>query len=430
MDRGFYTILLAQFLSALADNALLIAALALLHVQHAPDWHQPMLVWSFALSYVGLAPFAGSFADSMHKGRAMLLCNGIKLAGCASMLLGMPPVIAYGIVGFGAAAYSPAKYGIITEYLPHDKLVAANGWLEGTTVGAVIFGTVLGGLLTCTRMDGWLGLSHIHGLPAPIFGIMVLCVLYLLAAWVNLFIPKLDVELKPIHLSPSYLVQEFWGCVVRLWRDPQGALSLAVTTLFWGAGSTMKLVVLDWAIIWLGLNLEQSTRLVAVVALGTAFGAYLAGRLVPLKQAFKVLPAGVGMGMLVIAMLFVHSSVIAACLLFLVGGLAGFFVVPLNAVLQHRGYLLMGAGHSIAVQNFNENIGIMVMVGAQTLAVKYLSGPLADNLPGEALLHFSGTGGLPPMKGIIITMGLVIMLVMVYLKTLHRRGERAGLMHD
>ncbi|GAB3266813.1 MFS transporter [Chitinimonas naiadis] len=430
MNRGFYTILAAQFLSALADNALFIAALALLKAQQAPAWHQSMLLWCFTVSYVVLAPFAGSFADSMHKGRAMMLCNGIKLMGCIGMLVGLPPLIAYAIVGFGAAAYSPAKYGIVTEYLPHDQLVAANGWLEGATVGAIIFGTVLGGWIAGPHMSAWLATTPLAVLSGPMFALIVLALLYLAAAWVNLYVPKLNVELKPIHFNPGYLVREFWECVVKLWRDPQGQLSLGVTTLFWGAGATMRLVVINWAIIWLGFNFQQATFLVAIVAFGTAAGAIIAGRLIPLREAFRVLPAGVAMGVIVMSMLAINNVALAAVQMFVVGALAGFFVVPLNAMLQHRGHMLMGAGHSIAVQNFNENLGILVMVGAHALLVKYFSSPLSDNMRGEALAYFQHLGGIPPMYGIIIGFGLLLIISMLYIMRLHRRGVAAGIMHD
>ncbi|HSC81530.1 MAG TPA: lysophospholipid transporter LplT [Chitinolyticbacter sp.] len=433
MDRGFYLILGAQFLSALADNALFIAALALLRESAAPEWHQSMLLWSFTVSYVVLAPFAGAFADALHKGQVMMLCNGIKILGCVSMLLGAPPILAYALVGFGAAAYSPAKYGLITEYLPHEKLVAANGWLEGATVAAIIFGTVIGGALVGDRMstriaDWGLELGHADWLSSAQFAVLFILAVYFAAAWVNLHIPRLNVQLKPFGVAPIALIREFVHCVARLWRDPQGQLSLAVTTLFWGAGATMRLVVINWAVLWLSFSLEQATRLVALVAFGTAFGAVLAGRYVPLKRAFAVLPAGVAMGVLVIAMQFVNQTWLAALLMFLVGGLAGFFVVPLNAMLQHRGHLLMGAGHSIAVQNFNENLGILVMVGAHAWLVSHFSVPAPAGAPEVVLRQFAG--GVPPMTAIITGFGLLVAVAMIWITRRYRRGLRAGIMHD
>ena len=405
MDRGFFTILGAQFLSALADNALFIAAIALLKSQHASQVEVSLLLHFFTISYVVLSPFVGAFADAIPKGTVMLICNGIKFVGCLGMLLGLDPLLAYAIVGFGAAAYSPAKYGIITEYLPHDKLVIANGWLEGSTVGAIILGTVLGGLLVGPNVTQLLENSG-SPVSGPLFGILSTTLLYLGAALINLRIPKLNVDHKVPHRNPMYLLHDFWHCVKLLWRDPQGQLSLAVTTLFWGSGATMRLIVLDWAIIWLSFNLEQATRLIAIVAFGTAFGAVLAGRYIQLQNAFRVLPAGILMG--------------------IVGALGGFFVVPLNAMLQHRGHLLMGAGHSIAVQNFNENLGILVMVGIHAALVKFMSSPVPADAAPVVADYYAKAGGMPPMISIVVGFGLLLAVVMTIITLLHRRRLRNG----
>lgn len=386
MDRGFYTILLAQFLSALADNALFIAAIALLKTQGAPEYQHSLLLYFFTVSYVVLSPFAGAFADALPKGKVMLICNGIKFVGCLAMLFGMDPVIAYAIVGFGAAAYSPAKYGIITEYLPHEKLVAANGWLEGSTVSAIILGTVLGGFLVGPSIAALLqgsNLDSLNSLSGPLFGIAITTTLYLLAAWVNLYIPRLNIDHRPPKKNPFFLLRDFTHCVILLWRDPRGRLTLAVTTLFWGAGATMRLVVLNWSTYNLGISFSKATMLIGVVAFGIAFGSFVAGKLIPLHRSFRVLPAGMLMGLMVMGMIFVTDPVLAGVLMFIVGFLAGFFVVPLNAMLQHRGHMLMGAGHSIAVQNFNENLGILLMVGLHAYIVAHYS---VDNVPPMTLI--------------------------------------------
>jgi MFS family permease len=355
MRKGFYTLLVAQFLSALADNALLFAAIALLQQMHAPDWHKPLLLQFFVISYIVLAPFVGSFADALPKGRVMFIANGIKFIGSLAMILGMPPLYAYGIVGIGAAAYSPAKYGILTELLPPDKLVSANGWVEGSTVIAIILGAIVGG-----KMAG----------IDPETAIIAITALYLVAAGFNLFIPKLPID----HTIPKKdlvsLCRDFYRSFIVLWRDAQGQVSLSVTTLFWGAGATLRLVVIAWAGIALNLNLDHATQMTAAVALGVAIGSIIAARYISLENSAKVLPAGVLMGVLVISMVLVNQWLIAAILLFLIGVLSGFFVVPLNALLQHRGHLLIGAGHSIAVQNFNENLGILILSGAYTWMVK------------------------------------------------------------
>jgi len=361
MNRGFYIILAAQFLSALADNALLFAAIALLKTLQAPEWHTPLLQDFFVLSYIALAPFVGPFADSMPKGRVMFISNAIKLIGCLCMLAGMQPLYAYAIVGFGAAAYSPAKYGILTEYLPPRLLVKANSWMEGATVAAIVLGAIVGGLLISPRIVGtWLqqmGLADRLGVPQ--LAIILIAALYLGASWVNLYIPQLPIDHRVPKKNLVFLLYDFWHAFNLLWKDPLGQVSLAVTTLFWGVGATLRLVVLSWAAVNLRFDLVHATQLTAMVAVGIAIGAAVAGRWVKLESSVKVLPAGIALGLIVIAMIFVTDWRMAMVVMFVVGALSGFFVVPLNALLQHRGHLLMGAGHSIAIQNFNENLGIL-----------------------------------------------------------------------
>lgn len=355
MNLGFYIILAAQFLSALADNALLFAAIALLKEMDAPAWHTPLLQQCFVISYIVLAPFVGPFADALPKGRVMFISNAIKFIGCLAMWLGLPPLYAYGIVGIGAAAYSPAKYGILTEYLSHHLLVKANGWMEGTTVAAIILGAIVGGMLA--TLDPHLALIVITGL-------------YLAAAGFNLRIPYVPIDHRMPRRDPFYALHDFWHSFNALWRDPEGRISLAVTTLFWGAGATLRLVVIAWAATALHFGLDRATQLTAMVALGIAFGSVFAARYVKLQDSAKVLPAGILMGVFVAAMAVVDDWRIASLMLFGIGVLSGYFVVPLNALLQHRGHILIGAGHSIAVQNFNENLGILLMLAAYALMLK------------------------------------------------------------
>lgn len=355
MTKGFYTLLIAQFLSALADNALLFTAIALLQLKLAPGWHEPLLLQFFVISYIVLAPFVGSFADALPKGRVMFISNAIKFMGSLGMLLGMPPLYAYGIVGIGAAAYSPAKYGILTELLPSDKLVSANGWVEGSTVLAIILGAIIGG-----KMAG----------VDPQAAMIAITGMYLLAAVFNIFIPKLPIDHVLPKKNPLFMLSDFYRSFVALWRDPQGQVSLSVTTLFWGAGATLRLVVIAWAAVALNFSLDHATQLTASVALGIAVGSIIAAKYICLENSVKVLPAGIVMGLMVISMAWITEWHFAAILLFVIGVLSGFFVVPLNALLQHRGHILIGAGHSIAVQNFNENLGILLLSGAYTLMVK------------------------------------------------------------
>ena len=375
MKAGFYTIMAAQFFSSLADNALLIAAIRLLQELREPEWMLPSLQQSFVVSYVILAPVVGAFADSMPKGRVMLITNAIKVVGCVLMLFSVHPLLAYAVVGFGAAAYSPAKYGILTELLPPSQLVVANGWIEGTTVGSIILGVLLGGLLVSHNASNSLLGFDFPGIDTgintpPEAAIAVIAVLYLIAAIINWFIPDTGVDHRVPSKNPFYLVREFTHCVSLLWRDKLGQISLATTTLFWGAGATLKFIVLAWAANALGYDLSQASYLQGVVAVGIALGAVLAARYVSLRNAVNVLPIGTAMGLVVITMIFVTQLPTAVLLMVVIGACAGFFVVPMNALLQHRGHVLMGAGHSIAVQNFNENIGILVMVGLYAVMIQ------------------------------------------------------------
>ncbi len=376
MNLGFYIILAAQFLSALADNALLFAAIALLKDLHAPSWHTPVLQEAFVVSYIVLAPFVGAFSDSLPKGRVMLISNTIKLGGCIAMLAGVNPLIAYGLVGLGAAAYSPAKYGILTEYLPPEKLVLANSWMEGLTVAAIILGAVVGGILispeVANPMLQWWDVPLIDtGIDTPPeLAISIIIVLYLAAALFNLYIPRLPIDHKPMSRNPVFLVSEFVHCFRLLWKDPLGQVSLAVTTLFWGAGATLRLLVLSWATVVLHLEMGSAAKLTAWVAVGIAIGAALAAKLVKLEHSVKVLPVGIGMGIVVLTMIPVTNPTLAIVLLIAIGAMGGYFVVPMNALLQHRGHLLMGAGSSIAVQNFNENLSIFAMLALYALMEK------------------------------------------------------------
>ncbi len=372
MPLGFYIIMAAQFFSALADNALLILAIALLREMSAPSEYEPLLKLFFTVSYVGLAAFVGAFADSMPKWRVMLISNTVKIGGCLLLFIGVHPLLSYAVIGFGAAAYSPAKYGILTEYLPHRLLVVANGWIEGLTVGAIILGTVMGGLMISDTLSAILsGISLPFADTPYAVAVLIIGSLYLVAAVFNLYIPDTGVDHKPLDSGPMYLLRDFNHCLRLLWRDRLGQISLAVTTLFWGAGATLQFIVIKWAERNLGMELAAASMLQGVVALGVAIGAVVAARYISLRKSVRVIPLGIAMGFGVILMVYVNTIPAAMLLMFSVGALAGFFVVPMNALLQHRGHILMGAGHSIAVQNFNENLSILVMTGSYALLIMF-----------------------------------------------------------
>ena len=364
MKRGFYTIMAAQFFSSLADNALFIAAVELLKISKAPTWQAAALVPMFALFYVVLAPFVGAFADALPKGRVMFISNAIKVVGCLMRLFGVHPLIAYAVVGLGAAAYSPAKYGILTELLPPSQLVKANGWIEGLTIASIILGILMGGQLVGQAIG-----SRLLALDFPVIdtgidtppeaAIFMLIFVYAIAAWFNTRIPHTGVEMRPMPSNPLEMVPDFWSCNARLWRDRLGQISLATTTLFWGVSGNLRYIILAWSAAALGYSTTQASALTGVVALGTAVGAIVASMRMKLDRATTVMPLGIAMGILVIAMNFIDNVWVAAPFLILLGGLGGFLVVPMNALLQHRGHNLMGAGRSIAVQNFNEQACIL-----------------------------------------------------------------------
>ncbi|MDR1890063.1 MAG: lysophospholipid transporter LplT [Zoogloeaceae bacterium] len=371
MPLGFYIIMAAQFFSALADNALLIAAISVLRDLQAPSEYAPLLKTFFTVSYVALAAFVGAFADSMPKWKVMFISNNIKILGCVMMFWGVHPLIAYAVVGLGAAAYSPAKYGILTEYLPHRLLVVANGWIEGLTVGASVLGVVLGGTLITPRVTQMLLSAPLPFIDTPgEMVVAIICLIYIVAALINLYVPDTGVDHKPLKKNPIYLIHEFGHCVRLLWRDKLGQISLAATTLLWGAAATLQIIVIDWAEAALGMNLSSSSMLQGVVAIGAAVGATLAARFITLKKSVRVLPLGIAIGVVVISMNLAPDFGVAIPILIIIGALSGFFVVPMNALLQHRGHILMGAGHSIAVQNFNENLSILLMTGLYSLMLR------------------------------------------------------------
>lgn len=374
MNRGFYTIMSAQFLSSLADNALLFVAIDLLITMNAPASLTPLLKLSFVLFYVLLAAFVGAFADALPKGKVMFIANMIKISGCALLFFHVHPLAAYAVVGFGAAVYSPAKYGILTELLPPEKLVEANGWIEGLTVMSIILGTVMGGFLVSSAGAG---LALTFDVPFFDTGIdtkteAALCVVvavYVMAALFNTRIPDTGAKYAHQERNPAKLIADFANCSALLWKDKLGQISLAVTTLFWGAGATLQFIVLKWAEKSLGMTLDKATALIGVVALGVAAGAAASAKTIPLKKSLTVIPLGIAMGLVVMSMTMVTSVAVAYPLLILIGALSGFFVVPMNALLQHRGHVLMSAGHSIAVQNFNENLSILTMLALYAVMI-------------------------------------------------------------
>ena len=389
MPRALYLLLAVQFLSAVADNAFLIVAIARLVELGGEAWLIPLLKLSAVFFYVLLAPFVGPLADAFPKGRVMVFSNALKVAGSLILLSGISPEIAIAVVGFGAAIYAPAKYGLMTEILPSEALVRANSYLESVTVAAVIVGTVVGGALVG---------QHVLFLPADTFGALpvvadstylagmcALLAMNVFAFAISFFVADSGARYDFHSIHPVALLKRFVRENALLWRDPMGGLSMAVTTLIWAVGATLQLLVLSWASQALGFNLEQAAYLQGVTAIGVVAGSVAAGRYVTLAGVPLLLPLGLLIGMLIPMLLLIHTVAIAVVFLLSVGALVGYFVVPMNAMLQHRGSSLLTAGRSIAVQGFNENGGMLLMLLLYSAAIAFAV-PMTILLAGFGLL--------------------------------------------
>ncbi|AHJ76734.1 lysophospholipid transporter LplT [Kosakonia sacchari] len=355
-SRGMMAVIAAQFLSAFGDNALLFATLALLKAEFYPDWSQPILQMVFVGAYILFAPFVGQVADSFAKGRVMMFANGLKLIGAASICVGINPFVGYLLVGIGAAAYSPAKYGILGEITTGDKLVKANGLMESSTIAAILLGSMAGGVLA-----DW------HVLAA----LAVCALVYAGAVVANLLIPKLPAARPGQSWRFTPMTSSFFNACKSLWRNGETRFSLVGTSLFWGAGVTLRFLLVLWVPVALGITDNATpTYLNAMVAVGIVAGAGLAAKLVTLKTVARCMPAGILIGVAVVLFSLQHALLPAYGVLMLIGMLGGFFVVPLNALLQAIGKESVGAGNAIAVQNLGENMAMLLMLGLYSLAVK------------------------------------------------------------
>jgi MFS family permease len=409
MPKGFFYLISAQFASGLADNALLILGIAFLTEQGYPGWWAPLLKFSFTLSYVFLAPLMGPLADAFSKAKLMACMNALKIAGVAFIFTSFHPMVAFAIVGMAASAYAPAKYGLVTETVRADLLVKANGWLEVTVVMSVILGTACGGLLVASKNFEFMHLLNQTFIETFELSVQTqyagpllsLILIYFAAALLNFGIPHHDVHYEQQSRNPLAMVKNFLDSNRVLWRDPIGKISLAVTTLFWGIGAVVQFAVLLWAQEQLNMPLEKASLLQAIVAFGVIFGAAVAGHWVALHHAFKVLPLGIWLGLSLPALAFTSTLWIAIPLMLVTGFAGGMLMVPMNALLQNRGYTLLTAGRSIAVQGFNENASVMLMLGAY-------SGLLAMSLP----LHW-----VMILMGSLMTIGMLYFMRMASQKT-------------
>lgn len=370
MPKGFYFLIGAQFASGLADNALLILGIYFLNEQGYPGWWAPLLKFSLTLAYVLLASVVGPLVDAFSKSRLMAWMTVLKMAGVLLLLVGVHPLLAFALIGFAASVYAPAKYGLATEAVPARWLVRANAWIEVSMVLSVIFGIALGGTLT--------GLSEVSApkvfvISTQTWSAMAVVIgVYLTAAMLNVGLSPLE-KREPLAPLTWHAVKlgTFWKANQKLWRDPLGGVSLYVTTLYWGGGAVMQFAVLLWAQGSLGLTLKFGAYLQALVALGVILGAYLAGRSFKLHSARQALPWGLWLAVLLPLMVTISNLWLAIALLLCVGVAGGMLLVPMNALLQHRGMQVLSSGRSIAVQGFNENLCVLLMLAAYSALLAF-----------------------------------------------------------
>ena len=396
--RAMHAVLGAQFFTSLADNALLIVAIGLLAERAAPSWMTPALRICLYVSYVLLAPFAGALADAFPKGRVMLLANLVKLGACLLLAFNAHPLLAFGAIGVVGVTYGPAKYGILAELVPAEQLVAANAWIEISTVASILGGTALGGLLLAPH--GFMG-----GLGSPAHSAsFAILMMYAVSA---LFAAAIPAAGAAAHVDKARMLARaagFWRELALLWRDPDGKISLAVTTLFWAVAAALQFLVIQWAGTVLGLSLSQSALMQCFLAVGMVAGAAGVARCVATAQAMRVLPAGLALGAAILLMTMVSGLWLACALLFATGIVAGIVLVPMNALLQQRGEALMAPGVSIAVQSFNENLASLVFLAAY-----------------GALLMAE-----VPVRAIMAGFGVLVVALMLAIMRWRRTGGRRG----
>ena len=355
LSVGMAATMLAQFFSAFADNAIFFAILAFIKQLHYPEWSQSALQIGFVIPFILLSPFVGQFADSMSKGKAMMIANGVKLLGAAIICLNINPFLGYFLVGVGAAGYSPAKYGILGELTSGDNLVKANGLIEASTIAAILLGSLAGG--------------HIADLDITL-ALLTCVVMYGLAVIANIFIPKLPAARQDIEWKLISMIKDFAKTIKIIFNNKQALYTLLGTSLFWGAGITLRFLLISWVPIVLGITDNSTpTNLNAIVAIGIVIGAALASALVSISNTLRCIPAGILMGFAVIAFTLQSNMISSYILLVVIGALGGYFLVPLNALIQKIGKELVGAGSVISIQNLSEYSAMMIMLSAYTLAV-------------------------------------------------------------
>jgi LPLT family lysophospholipid transporter-like MFS transporter len=390
VKRDVALLLAAQFVTAFADNAILFTAITMaMHGAAATPWYIPALQASFLVAFVLLAPWVGVFADTRPKAQVMMLANVVKGIGAGLMLLQVEPLLAYAVVGLGAAMYGPAKYGILPELVHEQQLVKANGWVEGSTILAILLGTLVG---------AWLSEASVT------MALLVVVVLYALSAAVALAMTR--IAPPPRQRRPA--LPEFADMMRRLLATPRARFATLGVSLFWAVSVVLRVLLVAWAPVV--LLIEQTSKIAELtmfLAIGVALGALLAGRFIPLAFLRRARLAAYCMGVIVLILATVESVWGARVVLFAIGVAGGLFVVPINAALQEIGHRSIGAGGAVAVQNFFENLAMLIASGIYSVA--------------------AGAGAAPVPT--IVVLG-VLVLVATYLVSIHLPPDSGTLNND
>jgi LPLT family lysophospholipid transporter-like MFS transporter len=352
MNRNLYTLLLAQFLTAFADNAILFAAFALITQELSRgDWYQPALQASFLLAFVFLAPWVGRFADRRPKRSVLAVGNVIKAAGALMLLAGVEPLAAYAIVGIGAAVYGPAKYGILPELIAHDRLVKANGLIEGSTIVAIVLGAVLGARLADASIEA---------------ALWMVFAAYTVSFAVALFIPKVAGRIEQKGPALPQFAQMMRG----FFTTSRARFSMLGAAIFWAAAVVLRVMMVAWApAVLFTTTTTEIASLTVYIAIGIAVGAFVVPWLIPIEYLRRARLAAYAMGAFIILLGTTSDPLLAKVLLFAIGMSGGIFVVPINAALQEIGHRTIGAGGAVAIQNFFENVAMLLGTGLYTLAL-------------------------------------------------------------
>ncbi|HHH42874.1 MAG TPA: lysophospholipid transporter LplT [Gammaproteobacteria bacterium] len=359
MSRGVLPLLFAQFLTAFGDNAILFAAIGMvLQAKDVPGWYIPALQASFLIAYVVSAPWVGPIADRFSKSRVLLLGNLVKALGTGMILAGIEPLFSYALVGLGAAIYSPAKYGILPELVPKEQLVRTNGWIEGSTILAIIVGAVVGGYLADYSVSG---------------AFLMVLVLYLVSMAVTLLIPLLP----PQGGTLQHALPKFAGMISGFMETPRARFAMLGGSLFWGASAVLRVLLVAWAPVVLSIHSAGDISALALfIALGVIIGTLVAPLFIPLEQLRRARFAAYAMGLMILLFSLVNTPMLslvspvwdARIVLLLTGIAGGIFLVPINAALQDIGHSTIGSGRAVAIQNFFQNFAMLVTVGLYTLA--------------------------------------------------------------